>query len=387
VTSANPLRLYAHIPFCVHKCHYCDFNSHVRDKPPWEAYQQALLVELRHWARHAPFAGRRLASVFFGGGTPSLAPPTLIAAVLETANALFGLTEQSEITLEANPGSAEASRFQAYRQAGVNRLSIGVQSLDTVKLRWLERIHGPQETIDAFYLARRAGFDNINLDLMFGLPEQSLAHWLDTLRKVIELGPEHISCYQLTVEAHTKLAARHAQTPYPLPDDELALSMFHATREHLADAGYQAYEISNFSRPDRKCRHNDGYWKYDDYIGIGAGAAGKWNESDGSVTRYSNTRTPERYIETAGTQGSAINSRESLVLRQAAAEACWLALRRTHGINRALFRQRFGTDADELFACEFQPWLDHQMLEMDGQAIYLTQAGLPVADSIAASVL
>jgi len=364
----------------------------VRDEPPWAKYQQALLCELKHWAGHAPFAGRRpvehkLASLFFGGGTPSLAPPTLIAAVIGAADQLFGLSEQCEITLEANPGSAEAGRFQAYRQAGINRLSIGVQSLDAVKLRWLERIHGQEEAIEAFHMARRAGFDNINLDLMFGLPDQSLTHWLDTLHRVIDLGPEHISCYQLTVEAHTALATRHAQTPYPLPDDELALSMFHATREHLAAAGYQAYEVSNFSRPGRHCQHNDGYWQYDDYIGIGAGAAGKWDDAEGGITRYSNIRTPERYIEAACTRGSAINSSESLGCRQAAGEACWLALRRTHGIDRAAFRQRFGMDAGEQFASELQPWLDNQMLELNEQAIFLTPAGLTMADSIAASVL
>lgn len=387
MTVASPLRLYVHIPFCAHKCHYCDFNSHVRDEPPWQAYQQALLAELTYWSEHNPFAGRKLASIFFGGGTPSLAPPSLIAAVIQAAERLFGLTSTCEITLEANPGSAEADRFMAYRQAGINRLSIGVQSLDAAKLRWLERIHGPEEAIAAFHMARRAGFDNINLDLMFGLPEQNLDHWLDTLHRVEELAPEHLSCYQLTVEAHTALAARHAQVPYPLPDDELALAMLFATREYLARAGYQAYEVSNFAHPGLKCRHNDGYWQYDDYIGIGAGAAGKWDEPDRGVTRYSNTRAPERYIEAATSKGCAINSRESLAHLQAAGEAFWLALRRTSGIDRAAFKQRFGIDAFDLFADNLQPWLDRRMLKITGQSIFLTPAGLPVADTIAASVL
>ncbi|MDX8405918.1 MAG: radical SAM family heme chaperone HemW [Mariprofundus sp.] len=384
---AHPLRLYVHIPFCVHKCHYCDFNSHVRDQPPWQTYEQALLNELTFWASHERFAGRKLASIFFGGGTPSLAPPALIAAVIDTARRLFTCTEPIEITLEANPGSAEAGRFQAYRKAGINRLSIGVQSLDAVKLRWLERIHDPAEAIAAFHMARQAGFDNVNLDLMFGLPDQNLAHWLDTLHQVIDLGPEHLSCYQLTVEAHTALATRHAQTPYPLPDDELALSMFHATREHLLAADYHAYEVSNFSRPGLKCQHNDGYWQYDDYIGIGAGAAGKWDDPDGGVTRYSNTRTPERYIEAAIAHGSAVNSKECLTRNHAAGEACWVALRRTNGINRAAFKLRFGSDAASLFKAEFQPWLEQQMLAIDEHSIYLTATGLPLADSIAASVL
>jgi len=359
----------------------------VRDEPPWLAYQQALQRELETWADQEQFRDRTLASIFFGGGTPSLAPAGLIDALLQTARQLFAWDPAIEITLESNPGSADADRFRGYRQAGVNRLSIGVQSLDQEKLQWLERIHNPQEAVAAYQTARMAGFDNINLDLMFGLPDQSLEHWLDTLKQTIELNPEHLSCYQLTVEAHTKLASRHAQTPYPLPDDELALAMFHATRSNLAQAGYDAYEISNFAKPGLHCRHNDGYWLYDDYIGIGAGAAGKWDMHNNGVTRYSNIRTPERYIESIQTTGLAINSSESLLANESAAEACWLALRRSRGIDRRAFTHRFGTDAGELFAAEFQPWLDQQMLAEDQHAIYLTSKGLPLADSIAACVL
>ncbi|WP_238701680.1 radical SAM family heme chaperone HemW [Mariprofundus erugo] len=384
---STPLRLYVHIPFCVHKCHYCDFNSHVRHEPPWQSYQQALLQELGHWAEHPAFRGRKLASVFFGGGTPSLAPASLIAAVIAEAKQLFGTDSQTEITLESNPGSADAERFMGYRQAGINRLSIGVQSLDNTMLRWLERIHNSDEAIHAFQMARTAGFDNISIDLMFGLPEQTLEHWLETLHMALKLKPEHISCYQLTVEAHTALAARHAQQACPLPDDALALAMLYATREHLARAGYLAYEISNFSRPQLKCRHNDGYWQYDDYIGIGAGAAGKWNTSDGGITRYSNIRTPERYMERAINHTDAINSSETLTIDEAAGEACWLALRRSEGLDRRAFRERFGIDAASHFTDELEPWLQQQMLTISDDAIALTQAGLPLADSIAASVL
>ncbi|MDQ6992642.1 MAG: radical SAM family heme chaperone HemW [Mariprofundus sp.] len=385
--STTPLRLYVHIPFCAHKCHYCDFNSHVRNQPAWQQYQQALLHELKQWASHPSFKGKKLASLFFGGGTPSLAPASLISAVIEMAEQQFGLSEQCEISLEANPGSAEAERFQAYHKAGINRLSIGVQSLDRMELRWLERIHNPEEALNAFQMARSAGFNNINLDLMFGLPKQTLAQWQQTLQAAIQLGAEHLSCYQLTVEAHTALAAKHAQTPYPLPDDELALSMFHNTRKQLAHADYHAYEISNFSRPTLKCQHNDGYWQYDDYIGIGAGAAGKWNNIDGGVTRYSNIRTPERYIEEASNCGTAINSQELLSHEAAAAEACWLALRRTDGLDRIAFKQRFGFDAAEHFSSAFNPWVTQQMLLVDKHSIYLSASGLPLADMISASVL
>lgn len=388
---ASPLQLYVHIPFCVHKCHYCDFNSHERETPDWSVYQLALITELKYWANSPEFANRKLNTIFIGGGTPSLAPPALIEAVINTARDCCGLDADAEITMEANPGTADAAHFQAYRQAGVNRLSIGVQSLDAAELRWLERIHGADEAMAAYRIARDAGFANINLDLMYGLPEQSLGNWLATLTTAISLAPEHLSCYQLTVEPHTKLAATHARKPYPLPDDDTALSMFWATREQLLETGYEAYEISNFSRPGLKCRHNDGYWLYHDYIGIGAGASGKWdhsgNQADGGITRYSNIRTPERYIASALTQGKSINSQESLTRNEAAAEACWLGLRRSHGINRQAFLQRFGFDGWASFQPQLETWQRAGKLIVDDDRLQLSASGIALADAISASVL
>jgi len=376
-----------HIPFCLHKCHYCDFNSHERLQPDWDAYRKALITELNHWSNTPQFSGRKLHTIFFGGGTPSLAPPALIGTVIDTARNCCGIEDNAEITLEANPGTADSGNFRAYRQAGINRLSIGVQSLDATELRWLERIHGPDEAIQAYHIARNAGFSNINLDLMYGLPGQSLHDWLTTLRSAIKLFPEHLSCYQLTVEPHTKLAATHAQKPYVLPDDETALSMFFETRKHLSDAGYKAYEISNFARPGLQCRHNDGYWLYHDYIGIGAGASGKWDTSDQGITRYSNIRTPERYIETIETRGNAINSQESLIRNQAAAEACWLGLRRSNGVNRRAFHQRFAFDVWEHFQPQLQAWKNEDNLMVRDNSIQLSTSGISLADSISASVL
>jgi len=333
------------------------------------------------------FRERKLSTVFIGGGTPSLAPPTLIEAIINAASNYCGLHDEAEITMEANPGSADADRFQAYRKAGVNRLSIGVQSFDGKELHWLERIHSSDEAVLAYHTARQAGFENINLDLMYGLPKQSLSDWLSSLHSAIALAPEHLSCYQLTVEPHTKLAATHAKKPYALPNDDDALTMFFETRQQLAKAGYNAYEISNFSKPDLKCRHNDGYWLYHDYIGIGAGASGKWNRADLGVNRYSNIRTPERYIRTAIQHGKAINSQETLDAKKAAAEACWLGLRRREGINRAAFQQRFGFDVWQQFPSDLQPWQQQKQLAVSNEAIYLTHKGLPMADAIAASVL
>jgi oxygen-independent coproporphyrinogen-3 oxidase len=383
----TPLQLYVHIPFCIHKCHYCDFNSHEISNPPWGKYQAALIAELMHWSESAMFNNRQITTVFFGGGTPSLAPPSLIRTVIEAASKYFGLSSDAEITLEANPGAIDADHFQQYREAGVNRLSLGVQSLDDHELGWLERIHGRHEALQAFTTARNAGFSNINLDLIYGLPDQTLSHWMQTLHAAIKLGPEHISCYQLTVEPHTKLSARHAKKTYSLPDDELALSFFHQTRQQLHSAGYDAYEISNFAKPGLQCKHNNGYWLYHDYIGIGAGAAGKWDARDGGIKRYSNIRSPERYTQSSLKNGTAFHSQESLNKNQSAAEALWLGLRRQHGVCRHSFQHRFGFDAWLRFASDLELWHKCGKLAVTDSHIYLAPEGLSLADAIAASVL
>jgi len=387
VSHRSPLHLYVHIPFCLHKCHYCDFNSHERAQPDWTAYREALCRELVHWAEHPAYRGRCLASIFFGGGTPSLAPPELIGAVVELAASRLPVEDDVEISLEANPGASDAARFAAFRQAGINRLSIGVQSLDDAQLRWLERIHSSHEALAAFDDARAAGFDNINLDLMYALPDQTLDGWLATLHAALRLAPEHLSCYQLTVEPHTRLAAAHARRPIALPDEELALTFFQATRRELEQGGYIAYEISNFARPGHHCRHNDGYWRYHDHIGIGAGACGKWTDEAGGSRRYANIRTPERYVRTVLESGCAIGSDETLKPDRAAAEAVWLGLRRRDGVLRKTFISRFGDPAWRQARERLRPWIEQGHVQLDGEGMRLTDAGLPLADAIAAEVL
>ncbi|MDT8376547.1 MAG: radical SAM family heme chaperone HemW [Mariprofundaceae bacterium] len=379
----NPLLLYVHIPYCIHKCHYCDFNSHVRGQPDWQQYEQALLAELNHWANQPQFAGRQLQSIFFGGGTPSLAPSELVASVIGTATRLFDPLPDIEISLEANPGTVDQACFAGFRQAGINRLSIGVQSLDDGELRWLERIHSGAQAVGAFATAREAGFDNINLDLIYGLPGQAIEGWMQTLNRAIELGAEHLSCYQLTVEPHTRLAADIDKVMDRLPDDELALEFLHKTRKRLAEAGYEAYEVSNFARPGFRCRHNDGYWLYHDYIGIGAGASGKWDASDGGVIRYANIRNPEKYCDSALKDGRAVNSDEKLPKGTAEAEALWQGLRRTQGVSNRWFTERFGVNIQTRFGDEIAPWLARHQLTWKGDYLHLTDEGLPFADSIA----
>jgi putative oxygen-independent coproporphyrinogen III oxidase len=382
----SPLQLYVHIPFCVHKCPYCDFNSHVRHMIPWEDYGQAVLHEMAHWAVRPPFRGRRLTSLFIGGGTPSLAPPSLIEAIITNAARHFTLVPDIEITLEANPGTVDAGHFAAYRTAGVNRLSIGVQSFDAGELKWLERIHDAADTVRAFETARQAGFTNINLDLIYGLPGQDMDTWMDSLERAIDLGAEHMSCYQLTVEPHTLLASRHAKSPYPLPDDELALQFMWRTRERLAEAGFTAYEISNFARQGYRSRHNDGYWLYRDYVGVGAGASGKWDTDSGGVCRYTNTRSPETYIRQALEDGIAVGGDEVLERRSAAAEAVWLGLRRHDGISRRWFAERFGEEVLAMFGSALEKWTRSGAIEIDEESLRLSNTGLVQADSIAAGL-
>ncbi|MDX8384570.1 MAG: radical SAM family heme chaperone HemW, partial [Ghiorsea sp.] len=324
---------------------------------------------------------------FFGGGTPSLAPASLFEAVISRMKQHGMLHDDAEISLEANPGASEASRFAAYRDAGINRLSIGVQSFDDVELKWLQRIHSAEEAVAAYEMARQAGFERINLDLMYALPHQSLEQWFASLEKALALQPEHLSCYQLTVEPHTELAVTHKMKKLALPDEALALDFFWQTRQRLQQAGYVAYEISNFSKEGEHCQHNQGYWQYDDYIGIGAGAAGKWDTGDGGVMRYSNTRSPAAYIEQALKQGSAVNSDEALPREQAQGEAMWLGLRQMQGVDVAWFEGRFQQSIMQTYPILVKQWCNQGKMEFEGGFCRLTDAGISVADDISASFL
>lgn len=381
------MRVYVHIPFCLHKCHYCDFNSHVFASPPWAEYTAALVAEIGYYAAQPQFAGRRVASLFFGGGTPSLAPPELFQQVLDALAQYFGFEQEAEISLEANPGASEAERFKAYYAAGINRVSIGVQSFRQEELKWLERIHSPQEALRAYEIARDAGFTNINLDLMYALPGQTLEEWFYSLQQAIELNPEHLSCYQLTVEPHTRLQVMHQQQALAFPDEELALDFFRKTREQLQHYGYSAYEISNFARDGLHCRHNCGYWQYDDYIGIGAGASGKWDTEEGGVFRYSNMRSPQSYMDRALHGGLAEQSHECLNLRESMGESVWLALRQKQGLDLQWFKQRFQCAIEDEYQLLLQQWLAQEMLEKKDGYLCLTEQGLNLADEVAASFL
>lgn len=291
------LALYVHFPWCVRKCPYCDFNSHaLRGEVPEAEYVAALMRDLDADLRDLGDGVCAISSAFLGGGTPSLFSGAAIGAVLDGVRQRLGFTDAAEITLEANPGTVDAAHFAGYRAAGVNRLSIGVQSFDAGHLTRLGRIHTPDDAERAVQVARGAGFDNINLDLMFGLPEQTLEQAVADLEQAIALGPEHLSVYQLTLEPNTEFAAR----PPPLPDDDRIADMQTALQARLADAGYAQYEVSAYARPGRRSRHNLAYWSFGDYLGIGAGAHGKWTRN-GQVRRRAKHKHPRTYLAHAGT--------------------------------------------------------------------------------------
>lgn len=303
--SLPPLALYVHLPWCVQKCPYCDFNSHpLHEALPEATYRDALLADLALERAMLAGDGRAIDSVFLGGGTPSLFSPEAIGAVLEAADEAFGLVPDCEITLEANPGTADAGHFRGYRAAGVNRLSIGVQSFDDDKLARLGRIHDAQAARTAVETARAAGFDNLNLDLMFALPGQDRAGAESDLQAAIALEPEHISWYHLTLEPNTAFAA----APPALPDEDAAAEMMDAGVEMLQAAGFASYETSAWAQPGRQCRHNLNYWSFGDYLGVGAGAHGKISrrDDDGSlaVERRVRQRHPRRYLPVAGSEAA-----------------------------------------------------------------------------------
>jgi oxygen-independent coproporphyrinogen-3 oxidase len=347
-----PLALYVHLPWCVRKCPYCDFNSHAaRGEVPEQAYVEALWRDLE--SERPAAAGRRIETIFFGGGTPSLFSPEAIARLLAGIRARAAVADDAEITLEANPGTVAApahpapaafvrpctsdyERFRGFRAVGINRLSIGIQSFDDGKLHALGRIHGSDEARRAIEAARKASFDNFNLDLMFGLPVQTVDQALADVRAALAFEPPHLSVYQLTIEPNT---AFHAQPPR-LPDDDRLWDMQQRIEAALAQAGYRHYEVSAYARPGRECRHNLNYWQFGDYIGIGAGAHGKITDAKG-ITRRWKVKHPNGYLAAAGSR-TAIGGEQRLTPEDTTFEFLMNALRLDRGFTPALFEQRTG---------------------------------------------
>ena len=325
-----PLALYAHLPWCVRKCPYCDFNSHEKsDALPEREYVDALVADLE--AMLPSVWGRRVTSLFIGGGTPSLFSPESIDRFLAAVRARVPLEPGAEVTLEANPGTAEAGRFRGYRAAGVNRISLGIQSFDDAKLRALGRIHSADEARRAIEMAQ-AAFDNVNLDLMYGLPQQTAGQAQAEIAEAARWGTAHLSAYQLTIEPNTVFFSK----PPVLPSHDTAADMQLAVEEALGEAGFEHYETSAFARPGRRCRHNLNYWEFGDYLGLGAGAHGKLSFSD-RVTRHERPKQPRDYMAQAGTA-----QERGVAPSELPFEFMMNALRLVEGVPAAYFEERTG---------------------------------------------
>ncbi len=339
--TVPPLSLYVHIPWCVRKCPYCDFNSHAHAGAlPVDDYIGALAADLdRDLAQFGDaLGGRPLVSLFLGGGTPSLFAPDAIARIIDLAGKRFTFRDGIEITLETNPGTVEHGRFDEYLRAGVTRISFGVQSFDDDMLRRLGRIHSAAEAERAVKSAQDAGYDDINLDLMYALPEQTLAGALADVERAIALQPSHISHYQLTLEPNTLFAAK----PPALPDADLAWDMQEACQGRLAEAGYAQYEVSAYARPGRRCVHNLNYWTFGDYLGIGAGAHGKITDARGNViVRTAKVKLPRSYLDRAA-RGEAFGTAEPVDEAQRPFEFMLNALRLNEGVPMNELEQRTG---------------------------------------------
>ena len=368
---SEPLAVYIHWPFCRSKCPYCDFNSHVRDSVDAARWTRALLADLDHHAELVP--GRVVGSVFFGGGTPSLMPAETVGALLDRVRACWTVTQDLEVTLEANPNSAEAARFRAFAAAGVNRLSLGVQALDPAALRMLGRLHDRDEAVAAIQHARES-FARFSFDLIYARPGQSLAAWRRELDEALMLAGEHLSLYQLTIEPGTAFATRERRGDLVLPEEEATAALYEMTQDRLAEHGLPAYEISNHARPGAECRHNLAYWRYQDYVGIGPGAHGRLTRGEVKyATRQA--RAPERWLAAVERTGTGIEEMAAIDRDSAIEEMLMMGLRLTEGVARARLEFVAGLDAEELFGRNLWPLVEGGFLTLDSQRLAATAAG------------
>jgi oxygen-independent coproporphyrinogen-3 oxidase len=371
----DAIALYLHIPFCTAKCGYCDFNSYAGHEHMIPSYAGTLVKDAALW-RDA-VRGRTVETVFFGGGTPSLNPPDEMRQILDGMRATFNVAADAEIALEANPGSLSEEYLRALRDIGFNRLSIGVQSFDDEDLVALDRIHTAQDARDAYAAARAAGFDNVNLDLIYGLPEQPLSAWRRNLEQAVELAPEHLSLYALTIEEGTPLARDVARGRVTAPDPDMQAEHYEWTQDRLAAAGYEHYEISNWARPGRECRHNLVYWQNREYLGLGAGAHSFLNG-----VRFSTALLPNRYAELVDESAAAADGTmrhvvgaEDVTPELAMADTMILGLRLAVGIDAREFLRRHGRDLRAVYGSIVDEFVGYGLLEATDTRVRLTPRG------------
>ncbi|BBE33878.1 radical SAM family heme chaperone HemW [Sphingosinicella microcystinivorans] len=370
---ADPLALYVHWPFCVSKCPYCDFNSHVRERIDEAAWRDALIADMEYEARLTP--GRRLSSLFFGGGTPSLMSPETVGAIIAAADRLWGF-DNAEITLEANPSSVEAGRFAGFAAAGVNRVSLGLQALDDTALKALGRAHDLAEGLAALDVAQRH-FPRVSFDLIYAREGQTPEEWEAELRRALAFGTEHLSLYQLTIEPGTAFATRARLGRLTLPEEDASLGMFEMTRAMTAAAGLPAYEVSNHARPGAESRHNLTYWRYGDYVGVGPGAHGR--RGGMATTRE---RLPETWLKTP------VASETPLEANTRANEALMMGLRLLEGIDETAFAARTGVALDTgISTAGLAETTRLGLVARENDRLRLTEAGQPLLNAVIARLM
>ena len=367
--------LYIHWPFCLAKCPYCDFNSHVRERVEHDLWERALLADMRHEAELA--GGEPLTSIFFGGGTPSLMPPALVARLLAEAERLWTFAPGIEITLEGNPSSVEAANYAALADAAINRASLGLQSLDDRGLRFLGRLHDATEGLAALDVAQKH-FARVSFDLIYALPGQTPDAWERELTRALGFGTGHLSLYQLTIEPGTRFATMVRQHRFEPLDDDAAADLFALTRSLTAARGLPAYEISNHAKPGERGRHNLAYWRYDDYCGIGPGAHGRRGEL--ATVRH---RKPENWLDAVAAQGHGVSEARALARPEQASEAMLMGLRLTEGVDLAALARRFGLAEAELCdPAKLAFYEDKGLAWRQGGRIGVTGAGMPLLDAL-----
>lgn len=380
VPRQHQLALYVHVPYCLRKCPYCDFNSYAVEAVPEEKYLSALLCELDAYCKMEPWVRLAVSSIYLGGGTPSLLKPATLAALLTQVKESFRICADLEVTMEANPAAAGELDYEALASAGINRLSLGVQSFDDKVLKTLGRLHSSAQSRACVRAAAQAGFTNIALDLIFGVPGASQEQWRSDLDQCLELEPSHISTYELTFEPGTQFYRLNELGLLPTRREEDSLEMYTTARELLEAQGYRHYEISNFARPGSEARHNQAYWRRVPYLGIGAGAH-SFDPECGWGVRWSNLEDPPSYMAKAQKQGSACASREELSKTQAIEEFLLLGLRQLEGVSIVEFEEIFGEPFWSRFP-QAESLLAEGLIAASDERVALTKRGLPLADSV-----
>tara|TARA_B100000686_G_C16752420_1_gene953368 strand:+ start:743 stop:1879 length:1137 start_codon:yes stop_codon:yes gene_type:complete len=367
--------LYIHVPYCVHKCGYCDFNSHSINKPEMELYITSLIQEMKFYSRHTK--NQKISTVFLGGGTPTTLPVSLLNKILFNATVFFDIDPEAEVTLEANPATIKVGYLSKVREAGYNRISIGAQSFLATELKLLERNHEVDEISLTVQRARKSDFKNLSLDLMFGLPSQTEEQWIYSLKKALSLNPDHISAYNLTIEPKTRFHKKRQKGLLTLPDDEHQLGLFKKTIETLTSMGFEHYEISNFAKSGKLCEHNLNYWHNGDYLGLGAGAS-----SFLKGLRYKNENKPADYISSIMKYGSAVTFSEQTNPATAMGETLMLGLRLREGVSIDSFEKRFDISFEKTYGPILKVLQENNLLKLKNRYVSLTENGLYLADSV-----